>query len=342
VSQSFDLRSKRILIVEDEWLIAMDIASAFMRAGASVTGPVSTIEEALSITQSGVPIDGAVLDLNLHGELAYPVADALSLRGIPILLATGYGENLLPETLRSFARFQKPFNPDDVVRAWALMGTDRQGPSSVALGRNGPLSWLSAAALDKLRPHMDMLELPRRTTLDAKFCYFLTSGVASCTLTNLSRKSVEVALIGPDGMTGPFLHGTHDSKQWAMVIDGIAARIDAESLAHFALQDRELAAMLQSASANLLVQVADNVMANASYTIEQRVARYLLLLSEKSRKSFLDITHDDIGWSLGVRRTSVTIAINHLANRGCVNHSRGEISVINRAELKSAAGGSYS
>ncbi|WP_137179318.1 HWE histidine kinase domain-containing protein [Roseomonas sp. AR75] len=89
------LDGRRILVVEDEPLVAMDVEQTLRDLGAAVIGPAGTVAEALRLVeQAGMP-DAAVLDVNLGGQAAFPVADLLVRRGVPVLFATGYGE--LPE-----------------------------------------------------------------------------------------------------------------------------------------------------------------------------------------------------------------------------------------------------
>lgn len=84
------LSGKRILVVEDEYLVADFIADALTELDAAVVGPVYRIEEGLSLARDG-EFDAAVLDVNLNGQRSDPVAEILKARGIPYILATGYG-----------------------------------------------------------------------------------------------------------------------------------------------------------------------------------------------------------------------------------------------------------
>jgi CheY-like chemotaxis protein len=85
----------RVLLVEDEFLIAEDLASVLSAAGATVVGPAYTVAGALSLIESGDALDGAVLDVNLKGEAVFPVADALLSRSIPFVFTTGYDKQYL-------------------------------------------------------------------------------------------------------------------------------------------------------------------------------------------------------------------------------------------------------
>jgi len=88
------LENKRILILEDDPLLDLDLEDYFTEQGAKVVGPVSSVEQALQAVKKG--IDGAVLDLNLRGVYSYPVIDALAKTGTPLVVCSGYAE--LPDT----------------------------------------------------------------------------------------------------------------------------------------------------------------------------------------------------------------------------------------------------
>jgi CheY-like chemotaxis protein len=85
-----DLADRRILVVEDDYLIASEIEACLMGAGAEVEGPWPSVRRAIESLDSRRRIDAAILDVNLgHGELAYPVAERLDQLAIPYLFATG-------------------------------------------------------------------------------------------------------------------------------------------------------------------------------------------------------------------------------------------------------------
>ena len=114
----------RVLVVEDEYFLADDLASALGRLGATVVGPVPTRADALACLDRGERIDAAVLDINLHGEMVWPLADALLARGLPFVFATGYGQAMVPSAYGRVPRWEKPFDPEDLVRALpGLLGT---------------------------------------------------------------------------------------------------------------------------------------------------------------------------------------------------------------------------
>ncbi|MXQ14140.1 response regulator [Microvirga makkahensis] len=110
------LTYRRVLIVEDEYFLADDMAQALRKFGADVVGPVRSTDEALALLAEE-PVDAAVLDINLKGQMVYPVADALREQGVPFIFATGYDEAAVPEAYRGVPRWEKPFRPEDLAKA---------------------------------------------------------------------------------------------------------------------------------------------------------------------------------------------------------------------------------
>jgi len=109
------MSSRRILILEDEYFIADEIARAVQKLGLEVVGPIDDPDEGLKLLSSS-KIDGAVLDINLGGKMAYPLADALHSRAIPFLLATGYGDGSIPKRYEHIPRWEKPFDSSALAR----------------------------------------------------------------------------------------------------------------------------------------------------------------------------------------------------------------------------------
>lgn len=108
----------RILIVEDEVLIALDIEDMLLRLKCEVVGPVATIAEALSTIAGSDRIDGAFLDLNLQGETILPVVHLLNERSVPFVIATGYVRRGSDHpALHGASRLAKPFGINDVAKA---------------------------------------------------------------------------------------------------------------------------------------------------------------------------------------------------------------------------------
>ena|SRR3712207_6440842 len=110
-----DLKGLRILVVEDEFYLADDVAQALASQGAQVVGPVASVAEAEAALARG-GIDRAVIDMNLKGEMAHSIADRLEEAGIPFIITTGYSSGSLPERLQDKPRLEKPFDPTALTR----------------------------------------------------------------------------------------------------------------------------------------------------------------------------------------------------------------------------------
>jgi CheY-like chemotaxis protein len=107
---------KRVLIVEDEVLIAMLLEELMERTGYEVVAVSSHLEEALELADT-LTIDFAMLDINLNGKESFPVAEILRGRGIPFLFATGYGDSALASDFADVIVVEKPFNRDALRQA---------------------------------------------------------------------------------------------------------------------------------------------------------------------------------------------------------------------------------
>lgn len=102
------LSGRRILVVEDDYMIAADLELSLQNLGVSVIGPAGSVEDALALAASGPAPDAAVLDVNLGAEKVFAVADALRAQGVPFVFATGYDDWLIPDVYRGTPRFDKP------------------------------------------------------------------------------------------------------------------------------------------------------------------------------------------------------------------------------------------
>ena len=126
-----DLTGRRILVVEDETLIAVAIEDVLQGLGCVVVGPVGKLDAALRLARDEA-LDAAVLDVTIRGGHAYAVADQLHARGVPFVLASGYGGWALPESLQSRPRLTKPFTAQalqEQVRSLVAGATGREQAS---------------------------------------------------------------------------------------------------------------------------------------------------------------------------------------------------------------------
>ncbi len=99
----------RVLVVEDEAVIAMLVEDMILDFGSEVVGPAAQMDEALRLARQ-VELDAAILDINVGGTVIFPVADILIERGIPLIFATGYGSKGLPPRFQDSPTLPKPFS----------------------------------------------------------------------------------------------------------------------------------------------------------------------------------------------------------------------------------------
>lgn len=117
MSSAQTLYGMRILVAEDEAFIADDLLDALETQGAQVLGPATTLRQAMRLAEADEPIDAAVLDINLRGEMIYPVADRLIARGVRVVFATGYDAFIIPERFSAVPRCDKPVQPAALLKA---------------------------------------------------------------------------------------------------------------------------------------------------------------------------------------------------------------------------------
>jgi CheY-like chemotaxis protein len=110
-----DLAGYRVLVVEDETLIAVSIETTLQELGCTVVGPVAKLDAAVQLANAE-QLDLAILDVSIRGGTVYPVADQLLARGIPFVLSSGYGDWAIPEKFRDRPRLTKPFTPKQLER----------------------------------------------------------------------------------------------------------------------------------------------------------------------------------------------------------------------------------
>ena len=117
------LNGRRVLVVEDESLVAMLLETILEDLGCQVVGPASTVEEAVELIEGEAGLDAALLDVNVGGRPVFPAAEALADKGVPFLFASGYGAAGLPDQWAGRPTIQKPFTEGAIGEALvAAMG----------------------------------------------------------------------------------------------------------------------------------------------------------------------------------------------------------------------------
>jgi CheY-like chemotaxis protein len=119
LSASTSLRGCRLLVVEDDYMIADDLRGELIGAGAEVIGPVPTVAQALRMIET-TALKGAILDVNLGGEKVFPLVDALQQRGIPCVFMTGYDRQAIPAAYADVPLCEKPAGAREAAGALGL------------------------------------------------------------------------------------------------------------------------------------------------------------------------------------------------------------------------------
>lgn len=104
---------RKVLVVEDEIMVAWLLEDLLADLGYAIVGPAARVNQALTMIETEA-IDVAVLDVNLNGEMSYPIADALAARGVPFVFVTGYDKDRILDVYRRCPILQKPFHRSEL------------------------------------------------------------------------------------------------------------------------------------------------------------------------------------------------------------------------------------
>ena len=233
------------------------------------------------------------------------------------------------------------FEARDVTQALTLMAK-----TSVS-NKNLILSRLSAADKALLQPDLEPVALTLRHVLEVPnkpitHSYFIGSGLASMIAKN-SHKRVEVGLIGCEGFTGlPIVLGNDRSPhETFMQVPGEGMRISANKLREAISQSPSLQRALLRFAHAFMNQMANTALSNGTATLEERLARWLLMASDRLPGDDIPLTHEFLSLMLGVRRAGVTVALHYLENQGTHQSRPKANSHYGSKGLKAAANGTY-
>jgi CRP-like cAMP-binding protein len=209
--------------------------------------------------------------------------------------------------------------------------------------KNHVLAALPKAEIARLRAHLSPVTLRLRAQLlDGKvaaYAYFLEDGLASVVLPMKEGRTVEVGVIGIDGVVGlPVLLGAGRMPGETFIqVEASGYRIKAQCLKEEFERSGELRRHLQKYVMANLVQSAQNAACNRLHTIGERLAKWLLTCHDRIRSDRMPLTHEFLAQMLGAPRTTVTLAAGILHEAGLIDYSRGHITIKNRSGLERAA-----
>jgi CRP-like cAMP-binding protein len=233
----------------------------------------------------------------------------------------------------------------DATRAPVLIGNPVLAQSDTA---NQILATLPRADFALLQPYMEKIELPVRRQIELRqrpveHVYFFESGLASMVVSAGANHNIEVGIVGNEGMTGLPILMSADRPIHETFIQtaGFAHRLTAERFRGALTKSPNLHGSLLRYAHTLIIQMAYTALANGRYTIEERLARWLLMAVDRAKDNTIFLTHDFLALMLGTRRAGVTNALGKFEKRGIVNAQRGRITVQDRNALEEVANGSY-
>ncbi len=213
-------------------------------------------------------------------------------------------------------------------------------------------NWLLASLAPEdfalIQPALKRVELPLRKQLETRnrtveFAYFPESGIVSVLAHGGATHSVEVGVVGKEGMTGlpVLLRSDHATNEVFVQVAGTAWRIEAASLRAAIEKSQALHGAFLRYAGVMMVQMGATALANARFTVDARLARWLLMAQDRVEGPEVALTHELLALMLGTRRAGVTTALGLLEKKGIIEKMRKAVLIKDRAALLDVAEGCY-
>jgi CRP-like cAMP-binding protein len=203
---------------------------------------------------------------------------------------------------------------------------------------------LNAESYERFAVHLEPVAIERGTVLGqentrTEFVYFIESGVVSLVASTKGGQSLEVAIVGREGVAGiadalgqhPFPYG------WAAQLTGTALRIPTRIVREHILSCTDLHGLLMAYSQLVMHQLAQSAVCSRFHTSVQRLARWLLLTAERAETPELRLTHEYMAQMVGAPRSAVTAAASVLRKNRIIDYSRGLLTIRNEKRLRKIA-----
>jgi CRP-like cAMP-binding protein len=213
---------------------------------------------------------------------------------------------------------------------------------------NRLLRTLSPEDFGLLQPHLSPIDLKRGDVLiepntPIEHVHFPEVGIASIVAVTTDSRRIEVGIYGRDGMSGTavLLGSNQTPHENFYQVAGSALRMPSAQLRLAIRQSSTLHGLLLRYVQAFQIQTAYTALSNGGYSIEERLARWLLMCHDRIDGDELPLTHEFLGMMLGVRRSSVTLALQMLEGANVIRARRGHTTIVNREKLEEIAGDSY-
>jgi CRP-like cAMP-binding protein len=220
--------------------------------------------------------------------------------------------------------------------------------SSSPRSRNHLLSALSAADFALVQPDLKAIVFPLRHVFESpnrpiRQVFFLEEGLGSVVVRGPRDKQIEAGIVGREGMSGipVILRSERSPNAMYMQVAGHGQSLAVGPLRAAMAKSASMTALLLRFAQAFLTQTTHTALANGRATIEQRLARWLLMAQDRVDGNILPLTHEFLALMLGVRRSGVTVALNLLEARGLIRVQRGRLLILDRRGLEKLANGIY-
>jgi CRP-like cAMP-binding protein/CheY-like chemotaxis protein len=344
---TIDALRPRILIAEDNYLMASEVEEFVRDCGYTVAGAAPSVERGLALIARNA-VDGAVLDIDLAGTASFPMCQALAAKGVPFLFLSAYSVNtIVPDEFSKALHLTKPLVAADLKSALQmLVGAPPDSAATPAgpIFANAVLDSLPAATKAALAASLERVPLRQGEVLDVPglpvgYVHFPVDGLISIFAGSTAATRIEIASIGCDGMTAPgILLGDRIAPGHTVVqAAGSAWRIPATDLHRLAESNGDLRRHLLGQIGAALRHLADTASYSGRATIVERLARWLLQATYRVGNRRLELTHDVLAEILGVRRPSVTTGLQTLEGRRLIRSTRRAVVVLDSEGLAELA-----
>lgn len=193
----------------------------------------------------------------------------------------------------------------------------------------------------RLAPHLTMVHLEREEVVyitgdQIRYVYFPISGLMSLLSTTETGSTVEVAMVGNEGIVGlpVILKNRMIPYEVTVQTEGDAYRIKAEDLQEEFDKGESLHELILRYLNVLIAEISQSALCNRFHTVEEALGRWLLMAQDRLNTDSLNLTQEIISHALGVPRTGVTMAAGTLQNKGLIRYSRGKIMILDRVRLE--------
>src|SRR6266446_2909125 len=207
--------------------------------------------------------------------------------------------------------------------------------------KNRLLAALPTDEYKRLQPHLESVQLSNRRILCEagdfiRHAYFLNSGMGSLLALTQAGATVEIAMVGNEGMLGiPAILGAHKTPYEMMVqLPGEGVRIKTDVIRAEFKRAGVLQDLLLNYTHALITQISQSAVCNRFHTVEKRLCRWLLLAHDRVQGDTFHLTQEIISYMLGTPRTGVTMAAGSLQDAGLIRYTRGKITIIDRRGLE--------